>query len=343
MAYSATNLLAVRMKIEQALAGKMNQNELRRPQSGAWNSIWESTKQLIPGAPASISGLRQGSNAPVSIPILKQLSTTTGTVRKCGSGGEEGDSALVDVSWQTLSKDFSMSELLFSDNNIGYQTALEHNFFQVFDKLHRRLDVLGVAHLEANKSAVNAGTINTFNGASSEMQVALADEDRYFGSVLTEMMSNNFEGPYSAVHSLNANLAVSRLQAQGAGNSTNQQWQFGDFSHYLTKNVTDGTGDKFTSYFYVPGTVGVVPWINPLHRANRVSGPDTWTTIADPFVPGLVWELKIKTGCTDNSGVAAGREADLTTQFVLSADFAFMKAYTSNTDTGIYKYRQKKA
>jgi hypothetical protein len=90
----------------------------------------------------------------------------------------------------------------------------------------------------------------------------------------------------------------------------------------------------------VPGTVGIVPWINQLHRDGADIGTDVWATIPDPFIPGWTWELKIKRSCTNSSGTVTGGQADIVDMYYIGGEFSFVKAYTSNTDTGIYKYIQ---
>src|SRR3990172_885687 len=162
MAYSATALLAVRAMIADAIAGKINQNELRQPMTGALSAYFASTPNLIAGGAATIANIKNSSAQPVNIPILKQLSADVDSTRAC-TGTEEGDSALVTPTWQTVSKDFKMSELLFADNEIGYQVALQHNFMECFRKLHINLDSKATTNLESNKSFINAGTINTMN------------------------------------------------------------------------------------------------------------------------------------------------------------------------------------
>lgn len=337
-AYAATELLEARAFLEDAQAGKIQQNELRRPITGALNAYVASTPSLILGGSDTLTRIKNSSEQVTKVPVLTKLTADNGTVRKCGTTGE-GDSAMVTLSYQTLYEGFAMSELLYANNMVAYQQALRHNFMEKFRILHQRLEVLLAAHLEANKSAVNNGTINTFDNPTDTMQVAFANRNQMFASIMTEMMENNFMPEFFNVHSMGQKMYQMLQQFEGSGNQNNLAPQQEGFKHYGSNLVTPPTGTENSSYIFVPGTVGIIgPWMNKLHREGRVAGQDTWTNIPDPFIPGWVWELKIQTGCVDNSGVSAGREADLVTSFGISGEFAFVKAYTSNTDTGIYKY-----
>jgi len=337
--YTSTVLLEARAAIEDAIAGKINQNELRIEKMGAIDAFVASTPSLIAGGQTTLDNLKKSSRQATKINILKDLTSNIDTVRSCGAT-EEGDSAQMSLSYVTRSKGFRMSELLYADNDIGYQAAFNHNMARTMRWLHHKLDQDCIATLEANKSAVNAGSLNTFDSVLDTMEVSLANQDSYWGNAYAELMENKFVGPYFNVHTIAQIARWNRLMNQGAGNATNQQYQLGDFKNYASANFPAPSGSKDASYFFVPGTVGMVPWANALHRKGAVSGAETWTTFPDPLYP-IIWELKIKSGCVDRSSITTGGEADLVTEFRLSAEFAYISAYTSNTDTGIYKYVQK--
>jgi len=339
LVYSATELLEARAFLQDAQNGKIQQNELRRPPTGTLRAYTDSTPALIMGGNDTLKRIKESSEQVTKVPVLTKLAATNGTARKCGASGPEGDSAMVTLSYQTLVEDFSMSELLYRNNLVKYQEALRHNFMEVFRNLHNRLETILTAHLETNKSLVNDGTINTFNVGTGTMSVLQANKAQYFASIMAEMGENDFNAPFFNVHAMNQRMIQLLQQLEGSGNSNNLAPQQDGFSHYGTNNLGAAATGQTTSFIFVPGTVGLIgPWLNGLHRDGADIGTDTWTTVPDPFIPGWNWELKIKRGCVDNSGVSASRSADLVTQFVISGEFAPMKAFTSTTDTGIYKY-----
>lgn len=338
--YTTTEVLDAWAIIDDALAGKMNQNELRRPFTGGLNAINDSTPSLVMGGADKLDAIRKASGQASNVPVVKKLTATDATVRSCGTTNQ-GDSASVALSYSTYAEGFSISRLMMANNMINYQAVLRHNILETFKNLHQRLDVASVSYLESNKSAVNDGSINTFNGPSDTMQVSLANRVQYFASITAEMAENDFDGNLYNVHSVAQMMQQQLQQYEGSGNSNNLAPQQSNFAHYKTNNFAAPSGAQSGSYIFVPGTVGVIgPWINQLHREGADLGTDVWATIPDPFIPGWVWELKIKKNCTDSSSTVTGGQRDIVDMWEISGEFAFTKAYTSNTDTGIYKYLQ---
>lgn len=336
--YTATTLLEARDAIEASLAGKINQNELRIPKMGAIDAFVQSTPSMIAGGAEYLRALKMSSAQPTKIDILKDLSSSIDTARNCGAT-TEGDSAQLALTYVTRSKGFRMSELLFAGNDARYQTVFNHNLARCIRYLHGQLDADCISTLETNKSAVNHGTLNPFNAVLDQMECTHANENSFWGNAYAELMQNNFTGPYFNVHSLAQIARWNFLMNQGAGNAVNEQYQLSDFKNFPSAGFTTPSGGKDASYFFVPGTVGMIDWTNALSRAGANIGTDEWTTFPDPLYP-ITWELKIKRSCVDRSSVTTGGEADLVTEFRLTAEFAYVNAYTSNTDTGIYKYVQ---
>ena len=338
--YTATEVLDAWALIDDALAGKMNQNELRRPFTGALNAISDSTPSLILGGSESLERIKKSTAQLTNIPVVKKLAATNATVRSCGTTNQ-GDSSSVAITYSTFAEGFSISRLMMANNMVGYQSVLRHNLMETFKNLHQRLDVAAVTFLESNKSAINNGSINTFNGPSDTMQVSLANKAQYFASITTEMAENDFEGMLYNVHSTAQMLQQILQQNEGSANNNNLAPQQSPFVHYKTNNFATPSGSQSGSYIFVPGTVGIIgPWINAIHREGADLGTDVFATIPDPFIPGWVWELKIKKNCTDNSANVTGGQRDIVDMWEISGEFAFTKAFTSDTDTGIYKYLQ---
>jgi hypothetical protein len=341
--YASTVLLDAYSYIADSLAGKINQNELRRPLTGGLRAFIDSAPNLIMGGSATLENLKKSSAQATKVPVLTKLSAANLTARTCGTTNA-GDSSTVDLSYSTYAEPFSISHLMMKNNQVDYAIALRHGLMECFRNLHNRLDVAGVAYLESNKSSVNDGSINQWNGPTDTMHVTLANKNQYFASITTEMAENDFNGLAYNVHTVSQMLQKILQGNEGSANNTNLAPQLSAFEHYATNNFAVASGTQSSSYIFVPGTVGIVgPWINGLHREGHENGTDVWTTIPDPFIPGWVWELKINKACTDSSSSVTGGQADLVDQYVISGEFAFVKAYTSTSDTGIYKYAQDHA
>ncbi len=336
MAYSATELLEARVFFENVAAGRIQTNELRRPVIGATKAMLASTPFAVTGGAATIENIKKSDEQSVKLPVQTKMTTDGGTARSCATSTADSDSALITLSWSTLTEGFYMSELLHANNDINFQAALRHKLSEKMNIIMQRYEVIAAAYFEANSSAVNLSTQGS-TALSAITNIAVANKNEYFSRLYTGMLQNNFSGPYYHVHSMGLMNQIMLQQNEGSGNSNNLAPQQDGFTHFGTNLVPTTGSTSGTSFTFVPGTVGVVNFNGTLHKQNRVSGQDTWTTIANPFAPELGFDLKIKEACTDNSGVVSTRGADLTTKFELVLEYANFKAYTSNTDTGIYK------
>ncbi|MBG8556165.1 hypothetical protein [Hymenobacter guriensis] len=333
MAFDATTLLEARAAIENAQTAGVTRNELRMPNFGAFKAHVDNAPLLIPGL--DITDLRKYTGQPTKIPVLVKGAAGSGTTRKCAGQGT-GTTAMKSLSFNTIVEEFAVSYLASATNQMDYQKQFN---FQLAERLrsgYTRLETLSAAHLETIKATINNGTRYSTTVAGAK-RVPFADYNRLFGRLTTEMMGNDFSGLADIVASPNLADAWSYVLRQGAANGENLGFQVDDFRPYFSRFVNDGTGVDSTAYLFTPGTIGVFPWTNQLHRDGKDIGTDVWTTFTDP-VMGITWELKVKRGCADSSATVAGGEADYVESFVLSAEFAFTEAYSSNGDTGVYKY-----
>lgn len=341
MAYSATELLEARAFFEDVAAGKVQQNELRRPIANTVKAFTDSTPFAVTGGESTLESLKKASEQTAKLPVQTKMTTDSGTARSCATSTTDSDSALITLSWSTYTEQFYMSELLHANNDINFQAALRHKMAEKMRILMQRLEANLISYLESSyastSGAQTAATIGTYTGNIGI--VSLANKNEYFSRLHTAMMQNDFYGPYSHVHSMGLVNRIMLQQNEGSGNSNNLAPQQSGFTHYAANLMPTTGSTEGTSFVFVPGTVGLLNFNNVLHRSNRVSGQDTWTTVANPFFPSLPFDLKIKEACTDNSGTNANRGADLTTKFELVLEFSRFKAYTSTGDTGIYKFQ----
>ena len=334
MAYTATELLEARVFFENVASGKFQANELRRPVTNCTNSFINSTPFAVTGGASTIENLKKSGEQALKIPVQTKMVTDGGTARSCASATTESGSALTTLTYSTYTEGFYMSELLHANNDIDFQASLRHKLSEKMNILMQRLEANLCAYLESSASAVSSSTMGTLS--SGVDTISLANKKEYFSRMTTAMMQNNFMPNYSHVHSMGLVNDIMLQQYEGAGNAANLSPQQDVFTHYAANLIPTTGSTSAASFVFVPGTVGLVNFNNKLHTGNAVSGANTWTTMANPFAPGLPFDLKITTGCTDNSGEAT---ADLTTSFELVLQFARFKAYTSNTDTGIYKFQ----
>lgn len=332
---STTALLEARQNMLAARQGGMTNIELRMPTFGALQAHFDNAPLLSPNL--DIQALRQFTGQVTRIPVRKKgISGAVTNARACSDTGSAGG-GFKNLNFVTLHKGFAISYLSTVTNQFDYNAQVQLNLAETMRMLYTDLDQRAIAHLETLKSPVNGGTRYDTTVAGAK-RVPFKDYERLPGRLTTEMMGNDFAGQMDIVASPNLTDAWRYVQNQGGQNGQNLSYQTGDFRLYPDRFIADGSGVDSTAYLFTPGTIGVYSWINKLHEKGEDIGTDVWTTFDDPYFPGLVWELKMKRQCADNSATVTGGEADFVESWGLTAEFAFTEAYSSTTDTFVYKY-----
>jgi hypothetical protein len=327
MAFDPTLLLEARATIEQAMAGKIVQNNLRIPYFGAASALMNGAPQLISG----LSDLKKSSAQPLKIPVLNKVPAGTGTLRKCAGSGT-GATAMLPVVYEGITEEFNLNDLDTQGNSLTRPMAFAYLVAQKAKNIYQRLDDKAKAFLEANKASVNTGTYFATSTAGAK-RVPYAQRNELFAGIQAEQRANNFSGVTEVVSGFNLGAIYGFQQNQGANNNTNLQYQLQNLDPYFT-SITNGPGVFDTAYAFEAGTVGMFDWLRPDFRAGRDIGTDVWMTYRLPAMPGMAQglevELKVKYGCQG--------EAEYTESYVMHIDVAFLSAYAETTgDTGIYK------
>lgn len=348
--YTTSELLTVAVGVAQTMNSGIQLNELRGNMNGALFALLDSTPLLIQGGEKTITAIKKRPDHLVRVPVLKRSTRSVGTTRTCATSTTADDSALVTPTWTTITDGgFQINLSSTYGNMYDYQMQFENSFKQSMRLLHEKMSLDSVTFLETNKATLagQAGNINIYSVLNGQMETTLANKDNYFGYAYAEMQQNRYNGPFANVHTLGQQtFEIARQTAQGAGNSTNLAWQTGlGWNHYGEQQFSGASGTTGSSYIFTTGTVGILQWLRPDFVAGIDNGIDVWTTVADPFIPGLEWEMKVKRQCGDgnsyNTGGAGYENSDLIS-FEFSCDISRLSAYTSTAgDTGIFKYAQK--
>lgn len=313
--------------------------ETRGSVYGALDAAVAQTDLLLPKS--TVESIRKASGQTEKVNVFKKESNGTGTVRKC-TGSGAGATAQVTLSWSTLAEEFSMSELQMSANQYQYAEIFQARFEERLKSLYKRIDSAIIAALEAAYTVGAGDSFGTFNDA---FQVPLSAYDMssnrnatWLNKVKADMMKNDFEPDMlEMVGDANLSAVLRSMLAQGNNTATNLAFQLEAFMARFSNRVSNNTGIYATGYAYQKGAFGLLTWTNELSRKGRDIGTDTWGTFIEPRY-GLEIELKTKRACADNSADVTGAQADLTEGFVMAIDIATPFAYSSDSNSGIYKY-----
>jgi len=339
----------------------MQRNESRASIYGILDTaLIDNANKLLSNA--QIEVLRTAAERPVKIPVLKKEAVGTSTARVCAGTGV-GDSAVVTPTWATINEQFSLSvDQLLGTSIIDPNSILRQRIRERIKSIDSRLDTAGNAFLVANKSD---GLGTHYTRVTNDAQVPLADHTvspntaaLWLNYASQEMFENDYSPMYNIVGSPGVKASIMPMLAQGVGNQTNLAFQDGEFMKRFSNRVTVDTANDVGTAFIMPeGMFTLLTWTKPKNRTNLsalgfegiqevggwiIAGNDFWGMVAHP-VYGFPIEVKGKLSCNDNSANMLDAQDDLLYQISLSFDYAYLKAYTSDTNTGIYKYELKKA
>jgi len=314
--------------------------ELRGSTYGALEAALRQESQLLPKS--TLEKLKKASGHVVEIDVFKREPLGNGTARKC-SGTGAGSTARVALVWQTITEEFAISHLDLAGNDYSYEELFQKRFEERLRSLYTRWDAAVVAALDANFSAGNGDKFIRFMDAA---QVPLSNYD--MSTNRSAMWANKakaeaFQNDISMdnirwVGDSGLMELTSAMLNQGQGTATNLGFQFQGMGFDYSNRVQNNEGRYATGYMFEPGMFSFLTWINKLEKDGKDIGTDIWTSFAEPKY-GKQVGLKIKKTCADNSAtLGAGTESDLTESYVMAVDIAIPFAYTSDDNTGVYKY-----
>lgn len=335
--YSAT---ALQDAIYKAKQSEMFQSwETRKSNYGALDAAIAQRNLLLPNS--VIEDMKKASTQATKVDVFVKEAAGAGTARKCEGTGA-GATASQTLSWTTIVEEFAISYLDLAANRYSWEEMFQRRLQEKLKALYVRIDEYVVAQLEAAYTAGDGTNFVKFNDAS---QVPADDYDlqtsraaMWLNKAKSDMFANDANMDNLHMVGEGGLLAIVNSMAnQGQYTETNLGYQFQNVGFSHTNRVINNTGRYATGYLFEKGMFTLLTWTNALHRKGEDIGTDVWTIFQDPRY-GFDIELKVKKQCKDNSSILSGLNADYQEGFVLSVDICVPTAYTSDTNSGIYKY-----
>jgi hypothetical protein len=318
---------------------KLDVQEHRLSNYGALEAFALDTPNLVNSD--QIASERTAQTRATKITVIKRKTYSLTTTRACTAIDNNNVSALQTITWATLRTGFSMIPSQYVNNHVGFMEDFNRKMADIQRTFLTQLDTLAATNLNTNKTAVNAADGNPYTVTANTMVVPNDDKDNYFNELESVLNTNDFEYPVNIVASTRTKALVKELYNQGAGNSANTQYQFGDQSFHYSNRVSVATGDAYTVFAAPVGSLGYLSWVDPDSRLNSTakSGKE-WRSMFLPLLGHNVGVL-FQDSCADNSTeIGAGGEASLKQNYTFSFDYSFINAYNSDSTTlagSIYK------
>lgn len=293
----------------------------------------------------------------VYIPVLEGLPLSIGTTRSCTIADQESTSAEIALSFTPYAFGFGMYTDQYAVGNqpmnyIQFQNDWLHKMDQYTLAWMAAVDTATRNIIEAARNTFWPTNIpaSYFPVTGNALQISQAQQDDAFNMLASVMFELDFYGMSDVLGSTSLATLTKRLEAQGAGNATNEEFQFklGAFSFTSSNRVTSAAGVKHTGYLIQDGQLAVFNRNNPSAIANRVIGGPTnpakeWGTAAYPLLDMTVGTY-YTADCASNANVGGGTTTDAATfreGFAFDTEIGWLTAYNSSPSTkqtGIVKF-----
>lgn len=323
MSLSATKLAKAVIKLREG--DKLNKFNLRQQNYGAFDAHRNSTSGLIPAE--AITAARTSPERLIEVPYFLDTPKTLLTSRSCDIPIDQMSTAMFTLNWQTLG--FTLT-LVKAEHKNNYMSSEEYMAFEMARGIKRvmeELEVLSVANLEANKTAVvNAGSTSIYAHSGTQYVVPAAAKDDFYLTAPTVMKYNKVFGDVMDIATINSEILRERIRQYGTNNQLNRQgevtpayWNF-----YASHDIANEAGFNETHYITPVNSLGFLNWVDvDAQMANRVHESKYWSRIKDPIVD-LDWGVYYKGDCSDETARAIGLDRTLLEQWEFTFDASFV-------------------
>jgi len=324
MAHYANTVLLNALTMLQEKANK----DFRAPAYGATQAFSDRKRDVIQNYDefknADETGLRT-----LQVDYLRRNSQALGTSRSASLTGAYGTSTRDSLTFVTYTREFSVSDDNARNNTFRHAKQLAAQLENARLDIGAGIETAAITKLEAFKNTVQGNrTLGTWDGSNYYMSVANADEDRYFNYVENGMQMLDYNGTIQLINFGALNELKSWQIAQGAANSSNLNFQYGNKKFYTSNSITNSTDHLGTTYAVEDNSIALVDWIPGKNRGSGLMGHATWdfTNIPDPFgiFDRMALAVQPKVVNTSGTGTAVGGNTqDATWLYELSVDVAF--------------------
>ena len=339
--YASTALLAALSD----LTGKSNK-DFRAPQYGATRAFNDFKRDVILNYNEFQAVEAEPDLRTRYVDYLRRDSQSVGTSRAASLTGAMGTSTRDTLTFVTYSREFTLSDDNARNNTQNAAKQLAAQIKNARLDIGAAIETAAITKLEAFRNTVDVSSpMSTWDSSGYKNVVATADEDRYFNIIEAEMQMRDYNGPLQIVNYGTLNELKFWQTAQGAANSSNLQFQYGNKMMYTSNSITNSSDHVGTSYVVEEGSLGLVDWIPPKNRNGLMNHANfDFTSMPDPFGIfdnfALAVQKKVQDS-TSNDADIGGNSQDAVWLYEMSIDVAFFIP-TITTQKLVNKYALSK-
>lgn len=281
----------------------------------------------------------------VKIPVLTGDTVSIGSTRSCTISDAESTSGFVQLTWTPLTWGFTMYRGQYvtgpqAINYIQYDSDLLHKADRCTLALMSTVDTLARNVIDTNINTYFPANITTsyYPQISNALQVSQAQKNDFFNQLSAIMEEYDFYNKTYILANPKLKTMTTRLEAQGAGNATNEAFQFmlGNFVFTSSNRVTNGSGIESTVYAIQEASIAIVNRNNPNARGGfKIGGGDTpvtqWGIMQYPLL-GMQVGTFYTASCAATGG-AVTDNATLKEGYGFDTEISWLTPYNSSPST----------
>jgi len=280
--------------------------------------------------------------------LQKKTPITLANNKLAAHTGGIGDSFTDSITWVQKSAPFKVSYKLAENNQFGYQEQLNQRMLDAMQSIRAAINAYGLAQLAALKTQVSAGTgLLTWDGVNFKYTNATGADNvaKQASRIKAVARKNKYAGNLDIIAGQQLVADMTHNAAQGTANATNYGYQFGGLSLAEDETLDESTlGSGGFGYVLPSGMVGMTSWNEAINRDGRGDVNDNeglFTTIADPIVPGLSYDVHVKRGLADTAVTGKTFYQDPVDEYEVTAIYTFSHAMISTAnETPIFAFEQ---
>ncbi len=297
----------------------------------------------------TVERIKNAQNArDVVFPILTKQTIPVITARSCAITGNSANSAKPVITKITRGFEITIYPKVNENNYISEVDEFANQLANGIRSVSGPLDTFAIAQLEANKST-GLATVALPGVAvvGNAYQIAAAQRERLYFYIRAMMEKNDINaGVLSNIATTESLDLILQYESKGLANDQNLRGvlegnlpsAIGNFRHYRSNRMSNGTGVAETHYIVPFGALGVFMWNDSDAIAKRKgpNGAEAYTFSED--IIGVRWDVYAEPICSDLSATyGAAYARTLGTRYQFAADFGFFNAYSSDTTKPIVK------
>lgn len=334
--FDVSNLLTAQTMVSD----KYKQPEMRMKPAPAFSLLSANSNILIVGAET----LKTRDDRAIEAHLLSRTKRSSGSARAYDHTGTIDDSQKITLTWTTKSDKFAISLKLLDKSVFDFNTVLSNKFEQACMNVLEDKETEAIAYLVAQR-ATQQPTLKgaTFNSTNDAVEVAGADDKKFFQKLRSVARQNYFGGQLDVIADSLMAVNAEFLAAQGVGNATNYGYQFQGLNIAESIELDDANYTEGIVLAMPSGTVGALNWIPKQNRNgwgdynSNVGGYGTFNFMGYQFaVHGYAARA--------NTSASNGDAQDVTMEFEVSLDSSLNAApldyTTGRTDSVILEVAQ---